>query len=176
MTKPTLTAGITCQARGKSYAIAFPQAPDVLAAHRILDPERPDSASPVLLATSDIPRAALERYAELFRVKLLQAAGYSSARGPLTHQRLAAKDAPPPEVSYDHPAWGGLKLAARERLAKATWRLWLVDRLNRSDLCAIGEVSIPQAANDIREMRRRLPHLGIRYDRKAKCYRMEKRS
>lgn len=82
MTKPTLTAGITCQARGKSYAIAFPQAPDVLAAHRILDPERPDSASPVLLATSDIPRAALERYAELFRVKLLQAAGYSSARRP----------------------------------------------------------------------------------------------
>lgn len=71
----------------------------------------------------------------------------------------------------DAPEWKGLKLPARIRLAKACQHLRKTGELNRSDIIRIGEVSRPQAALDLREIRRRAPW-AIQYDFIAKCYRL----
>jgi hypothetical protein len=75
----------------------------------------------------------------------------------------------PPPTEIDSPVWAGLKLAVRQRLAAAVTRLKFSGRLGRADLVEIGEISIPQASNDLAEIQRRLPGL-MRYDRTRRCY------
>ena len=75
----------------------------------------------------------------------------------------------------DAPEWRGLKLSARLRLAKAVRHLAATGELNRSDLVAIGEISVPQASLDLREIRARAPWL-MTYDNVARCYRVKEQA
>jgi hypothetical protein len=67
----------------------------------------------------------------------------------------------------------GLRLSVRERLARAINHVQTTGTLNRSDICDIGEVSVPQASTDIREIMLRFPRL-LKYDASAKTYRAHK--
>ena len=71
----------------------------------------------------------------------------------------------------DQAAWGDLRLAARERLARAFGILQRAGKLNRSDIIRIGEVTFATAASDLRIMQKRTGALV--YDRSAKCYRLK---
>lgn len=68
----------------------------------------------------------------------------------------------------------GLRLSVRERLARAISHAQTTGTLNRSDICDIGEVSVPQVSMDIREIINRFPRL-LKYDASAKTYRTRKR-
>lgn len=63
----------------------------------------------------------------------------------------------------------GLRLSVRERLARAINHAQKTGTLNRADICRIGEVSVPQASADIREIMARFPRL-LAYDKSAKVY------
>ena len=64
-----------------------------------------------------------------------------------------------------------LKLPQRTRLLAAVAHLQSTGRLNRSDICRIGEVSIAQAAIDLRTINRLMPYL-MSYDKSVKAYRL----
>lgn len=72
-------------------------------------------------------------------------------------------------ITSHHQSLAGLRLPARERLARALNLMFVRKYINRSDICAIGEVSVAQAACDIREIKARFPGL-IRYDATNKRY------
>lgn len=72
----------------------------------------------------------------------------------------------------EHPEgsiWDGLRVAQRQRLAAAVAHIKRTGSLNRSDIMEFGKVSVPQAASDIAEIRRRLPGL-MKYDTVDKRY------
>lgn len=60
---------------------------------------------------------------------------------------------------HEGSVWEGLRLPQRRRLAAAVAHIKRTGTLNRSDIMGFGKVSVPQAANDIVEIRRRLPGL-----------------
>lgn len=71
----------------------------------------------------------------------------------------------------DAEAWAGLRLPARTRLAAVAAHVIKTGTLQRSDIVAIGEVSVPQASLDIRAILKRAPEL-MEYDASARCYRL----
>ena len=72
----------------------------------------------------------------------------------------------------DAPAWAGLRLAARNRLASACRHLIDTGQLNRADIMRLGEVSQPQASLDISAILTRAPEL-MEYDTAGRCYRLK---
>lgn len=75
-------------------------------------------------------------------------------------------------TTADAPAWAGLRLAARNRLAAACRHLIDNGTLQRADIMRLGEVSQPQASLDIRAILERAPEL-MEYDTAARCYRIK---
>lgn len=72
----------------------------------------------------------------------------------------------------DADVWQGLRLHVRQRYAAAIRKLIETGALNRSDIMDHGEVSLAQAAVDIREIQKRLGNLLV-YDVRAKHYRLK---
>jgi hypothetical protein len=71
----------------------------------------------------------------------------------------------------DADVWRGLRLQVRQRCAAAIRKLIETGALNRSDIMELGEVSMHQAALDIREIQQRLGY-PLTYDLSAKHYRL----
>lgn len=66
------------------------------------------------------------------------------------------------------------RLAIRNRLRDYAAFVRKHGRINRSDACRIGEVSVPQASLDLAMLREDYPELGLWYDTSGKTYRARK--
>ncbi len=62
------------------------------------------------------------------------------------------------------------RLAVRNRLADYAAFVREHGRINRSDICRIGEISFPQASADIAMLMDDYPELRIRYDARLKTF------
>lgn len=72
-------------------------------------------------------------------------------------------------TNADAKEWDGLRLPARMRLAAACKHLIDNGELQRADVMQIGEVSMPQASLDLRQILQRAPDF-MEHDKSRRCY------